>query len=952
MKQLFYLLLLLILGTMSSYAQTTAIPDTAFEAQLIAYGIDSDNTINGQILTSDAIGVTSLHINGTSFNSGTITSLAGIEIFVDLENLNCSYNNLTSLDLSGNTALFYLTCSENNLDSIDISTCTGLTYLDCEHNNLIDLDVMTNPALQYLSCIGNNLTSLDLSANITLWQVYCIDNNLTELYLEQDTAALIYLDCSLNLLDSLDVSANINLRTLGCSDNNLVSLITNNPALEILNCKENSLTTLDLSLDTALVELFCENNDLTSLDVTNNRALKRLYCQNNKLIYLGVVGHPSLQEINCYKNELEILDLSGMDTLGFLSCMNNKLKKLILADNPQYTSIGCHYNEPFLEICVPDMAIALAIPSNQWVKDASARFTEHCSYPNALEGQVLIDANNNCIADSTEQALSTQLVLFENGLDSIYTGTNNIGYYLAHLDTGIYTVSVIPSHPYYTICPSSQQVTVDTNQTIQQVDFSLQEIAQCPYLEVAIAAPILRRCFANNYYVNYCNNGTVDAPNAYVEVELDSTLYYNSSSLVLHSQVGNKYRFNVGNIAVGECGSFSINVNVSCAAELGQIHCAEVHAYPDNLCLNSLVNIQIEDTCLIDTVAFTIQNNGDGFAYSLPYFILEDTTIVDTGSVLLGTGQRIDILYPIGGLGHSYQLILAPSDLNYYTASTFVSCDPNAANFNLIYNPYSQQEYMATDCQPNRGSYDPNDKQAMPIGFGSQHYISSNTDIEYKIRFQNTGTDTAIFVNIVDTFSSNLDVASLEMGAASHPYTWEFMPANSVDEQVLRITFDQIYLADSNVNEAASHGFVKFKIKQKPNLANGIRIENNAAIYFDYNASVLTNTAFHTICDNCLLENITGGSTVITNQEELSKQKLQVQVMPNPFSTQTTIEINGASYENLELKIYDLLGRAVVEKTSNTNRFQVQRGMLSGGIYIYKVSANGELLHSHKLVVK
>jgi len=68
------------------------------------------------------------------------------------------------------------------------------------------------------------------------------------------------------------------------------------------------------------------------------------------------------------------------------------------------------------------------------------------------------------------------------------------------------------------------------------------------------------------------------------------------------------------------------------------------------------------------------------------------------------------------------------------------------------------------DCQENIGAYDPNDKQSDPKGVGSDQYIEANSELEYKIRFQNTGTDTAFTVVVRDTLPDELDVTTLAMG--------------------------------------------------------------------------------------------------------------------------------------------------------------------------------------------
>ena len=62
--------------------------------------------------------------------------------------------------------------------------------------------------------------------------------------------------------------------------------------------------------------------------------------------------------------------------------------------------------------------------------------------------------------------------------------------------------------------------------------------------------------------------------------------------------------------------------------------------------------------------------------------------------------------------------------------------------FNWVITPFQQftsNNSSDIHCAENIGSYDPNDKSASPTGFGVDHIIRENTDIEYKIRFQNTG---------------------------------------------------------------------------------------------------------------------------------------------------------------------------------------------------------------------
>ena len=56
-------------------------------------------------------------------------------------------------------------------------------------------------------------------------------------------------------------------------------------------------------------------------------------------------------------------------------------------------------------------------------------------------------------------------------------------------------------------------------------------------------------------------------------------------------------------------------------------------------------------------------------------------------------------------------------------------------------------------------------------------------------------------------------------------------------------------LPDSNVNEPASHGFIKYSIKKYNTVGIGSVIKNTAYIYFDFNAPVVTNTVVNTVTD-------------------------------------------------------------------------------------------------------
>ena len=165
------LLLVLLVLPFIGFGQNVNIPDANFKKYLIDNTAINTNR-DKEIQVSEA----------SAFNSEIdcfmmdISNLKGIEAFTTLTSLNCYGNQLTSLDVSKNTALTQLFFGSNQLTSLDVSQNNALTSLACNENQLTSLDVSKNTALTYLQCDENQLTSLDLSKNTALTQLFCDGN--------------------------------------------------------------------------------------------------------------------------------------------------------------------------------------------------------------------------------------------------------------------------------------------------------------------------------------------------------------------------------------------------------------------------------------------------------------------------------------------------------------------------------------------------------------------------------------------------------------------------------------------------------------------------------------------------------------------------------------------------------------------------------------------------------
>ena len=255
-------------------------PDANFRNWLLNQSFGAD----GVLTDAEIAEVKEINVLNNSNKSIHIHSLKGIEHFTSLTELECSRNELTSLDVSQNVALEQLKCQGNLLTSLDVSQNKNLISLYCDENRqMTSLNVSECTELTVLDCEGNKISSLDVSKCTKLTKFYCQVNQLVSLDVSQNTA-LIELECQENQLTSLDVSKNTALEGLVCYDNPLKSLdVSNNTELKSLQCGSNQLTSLNVTNNTKLTKLECEDNQLVSLDLSKNTELTRLYCYKNKI---------------------------------------------------------------------------------------------------------------------------------------------------------------------------------------------------------------------------------------------------------------------------------------------------------------------------------------------------------------------------------------------------------------------------------------------------------------------------------------------------------------------------------------------------------------------------------------------------------------------------------------------------------------------------------------------
>lgn len=578
-----------------------------------------------------------------------------------------------------------------------------------------------------------------------------------------------------------------------------------------------------------------------------------------------------------------------------------------------------------------------------------------------ISGKVYWDSLANCQQDVGETSLAGRLIYAQPG--PFWAWTDSSGAYSMEVDTGNYMVEQIfnPQELWAPSCPGSPgqlSVQVDTfNYTFAGRDFANEALALCPQLFVDISSLVLRRCFPGEYRVNYCNLGTVEADSALVVVELDSFLTFTGSTVPhLLPQQGNTYTFPVGSIPVNDCGSFKISFIVDCDSTiLGQSHCTRASIYPDSSCLpidstwdGSSLAVRVD--CINgDSVRFKISNTSlVAMSGNTGYVVLEDNILRLQDSVQLGGLQ--DTVFSLAATGGTWGIFVEqtrghPGRSNPSAAIEGCGRD-SSGNFSIGYLsswPHDDLNlHTSIDCQPNRGSYDPNDKQVFPEGPGVEHFVADDQRLEYLIRFQNTGTDTAFRVIVKDILPPQVDIRSLRMLNASHAYQIRYSGLNEIEW-----TFDNILLPDSGTDLMGSQGFLKFSIEQIPGNSEGTRIENEASIYFDFNAPIVTNRAYNTISEQSIW------ISVDIDEPAPEVKPLHIRAFPNPSQGRFHLQLGEGYYRDIRVEMYDLGGKLVgKQELSGGNQIGVSAEYLQAGIYFFRLSSQNQLLGSGKLLIK
>jgi uncharacterized repeat protein (TIGR01451 family) len=223
-------------------------------------------------------------------------------------------------------------------------------------------------------------------------------------------------------------------------------------------------------------------------------------------------------------------------------------------------------------------------------------------------------------------------------------------------------------------------------------------------------------------------------------------------------------------------------------------------------------------------------------------------------------------------------------------------------------------------------SFDPNDirvlSQANEQGWRNQEYIDDDDVMTYMVRFQNTGTGPAFNVIVKNPLSSYLDHQSIELVAASHDHYMQMIDGE------LSVHFLGIQLPDSASDPLGSQGYFIYKVRQPLGNPLGTLIENQAEIYFDFNAPVATNTTENEILALTGIDDFEMG---------------EIRLYPNPTTGELFITNSSPRNAVKSVEVIDTQGRLLLKQTG-AGISKVDLGSLTTGIYLLRIQSEKGIL--------
>ncbi|MCW5908764.1 MAG: T9SS type A sorting domain-containing protein [Chitinophagales bacterium] len=707
--------------------------------------------------------------------------------------------------------------------------------------------------------------------------------------------------------------------TINCSNKNIHDLtgIQYFDNLTGLNCEYNQLTGMP-ELPDGLIYLYCQHNQLTGLP-TLPIGLTYLICYSNQLTALP--GLPdSLLELNCHTNQLSALPTLPAGLI-YLYCGGNQLTSLPNL-SASLIHLYCDYNQLNSLPNLPGTLFELFCQGNQLtylpnlpisLSDLNCSYNQLSTIPALPDSLRWLHCNDN------------QLTILPQLPDTLY-------YFFCSNNPNLHCLPKLNTIRFFEFYNTGITCLPNIPQGILSSTPPLNTVELCEGVN-ANNCPVFWNISGNEFFDknHNCIKDTGENHVSNIKVQLFSGGILFKEMLAgygLYSFVTETY------------GTFAVSIDntglpfaVTCPAN--NIWHETITAIDS---LHSDRNFGLECKPGVDLAAWSIMGGfvpantrqvsisaGDASNFYNAHCatgVSGSVVLTFTGPVQFVSAAQNALTPTVNGNTLTWS-IANFGNVNFFTDFNIVMHTDTFAQigqqvcFTLTVNPISGDNNPAnnvlTHCFTVVASFDPNDKQVYPIS----DIDTTQKELTYTIRFQNTGTAEAQHIYISDTLDNNIDVSTFQLLAYSH------QPMVQIKENAVRFNFPNINLPDSNTNEPASHGYVQYKVKLKNNLSIGTQIRNTAYIYFDFNEPVITNTTTNTISINTAITKLNTAAAYFT-------------LFPNPTNGTVTISIPKNLIGNTAT-VSDMTGRVAAAVNLTTGNCQLKTENFTSGIYFVTI---------------
>lgn len=782
---------------------------------------------------------------------------------------------------------------------------SNVTALDSTGNPLI-IDANNDGEIQVSEALlVNNLLLSAPTAGVTDITGISSFLNLKNLHITNQNISAVNLT-GLNGLEEFTITFSgtssiittglINLKILSCTNNQITNSglnLSTNIALTHLYVFNNQLTSLDINSLANLVEVSCNNNNISSLSINGLQHLNILSCSETNLTSLNITGLVNLTTLDCSNNALTFLNLNGLSNLIYLKCNNNLITELDLSF---YTTLEKLY----------------AGNNNLTSLNILGCKKLH-----------LLDCDNNQL---TELDFSQNTILY-----FLYANNNLLE------NINLKNGNPFINHPELNNNPNLAYVCVDANEYNYVLDYFSENFPDCVVNTYCSFFP------GGNYHTltgtfkyDATSNGCEDGDNTLTLQGITINNGNFTDTIMTYSANGYTRGLPTGTYTLTPLNpnpTFYIVDPASVVITLSDSETEDLHI--QNFCITPGAPYNDLDITILPIIParpgfdakyrIVYKNKGNTTQFAGIFFTYNDAVLDFVASSMETNGNNPgELSWEIPGIKPFEEGVIDITlNANAPTETPALNIDdvlhfeaniqnpiPEAVEQTPLDNTYKLEQLVV-------GSFDPNDKTCVEGTTITPEMAGEY--VTYMIRFENTGTHAAENVVVQDKIDlEKFEIGSLTPLRSSHPFVTRITNGNNVE-----FIFENIMLPGMPSEER--HGYVAFKIKTKATLQLNDTFSNTAAIYFDYNAPVVTNEAVTTFA--------------ITQSKPDFDFNRYITIYPNPAATVVNLEVNGdIIIESLE--VYNIVGQMVLTMPKANNTSAIDVASLAPGTYMLKVKSN------------